>query len=97
MYKGELIYKITLQESHFSSLFFSVYSNLFIMTVIFASYHSNRNTVEEILSAKYKYANCVYFVIVATEFFTNWNAIEGLARGDFRRPCYNTLYSILIS
>ncbi len=32
----------------------------------------------------YKYANCVYFVIVATEFFTNWNAIEGLGRGDFR-------------
>ncbi len=29
------------------------------------------------------YANCVYFVIVATEFFTNWNAIEGLRRGDF--------------
>ncbi len=35
----------------------------------------------------HKYANCVYFVIVATEFFTNWNAIhaiEGLGRGDFR-------------
>ncbi len=30
------------------------------------------------------YANCVYFVIVATEFFTNWNAIEGLGRGYFR-------------
>ncbi len=24
---------------------------------------------------KHKYASCVYFVIVATEFFTNWNAI----------------------
>ncbi len=32
----------------------------------------------------HNYANCVYFVIVATEFFTNWNAIEGLGRRDFR-------------
>ncbi len=31
------------------------------------------------------YANCVYFVIVATEFFTNWNAIEGLGRGGLVR------------
>ncbi len=31
---------------------------------------------------KSTYANCVYFEIVATEFFTNWNAIEGLGRGD---------------
>ncbi len=30
--------------------------------------------------------DCVYFLIVATEFFTSWNAIEGLGRGDFRNP-----------
>ncbi len=34
------------------------------------------------------YANCVYFVIVATEFFTNWNAIEGWGRGDFKVITY---------
>ena len=41
-------------------------------------------------------ANCVYFVIVATEFFTNWNAIEGLGRGDFRTVSHKEMTRITI-
>ena len=44
----------------------------------------------------YIYANCVYFVTVATEFFTNWNAIEGWGRGDFRTVSHKEMTRITI-
>ncbi len=46
--------------------------------------------------ARSRYANCVYFVIVATEFFTNWNAIEGLGRGYFRTVSHKEMTRITI-
>ena len=44
-----------------------------------------------------RYANCVYFVIVATAFFTNWNAIEGWGRGDFRNISHKEMTRITIT
>ncbi len=48
-----------------------------------------------LLSVRTVYANCIYFVIVATEFFTNWNAIEGWGRGDFRTVSHKEITRIV--